>query len=290
MVCIARPCALAKEWGLNLESSAEHALETEKWKLTKETSSCSRGLLQGHALICGLHWENANVVALARHLLDGIKPLFKYKYVYSFLFRFLSPVSFSQLTFCLTANPSTMSSKVHQQATTLKKPKDSKRTSAPPSQCMGIISSFPIIQEAPKHGKSSSTEATLSARRQKSSELKFKIESIGTQLEEDDDLDMCPARTRSSWPHQIVPWWKPSHPREKPPYSYATLIAHAILSSKDGRLTLSDIYKWISEHYPYYVLGQHGWQVNIHMQKSVIFGAIVSDVYTPMDPIEFHPS
>lgn len=30
MVCIAKPCALAKEWGLNLESSAEHALETEK--------------------------------------------------------------------------------------------------------------------------------------------------------------------------------------------------------------------------------------------------------------------
>jgi hypothetical protein len=63
------------------------------------------------------------------------------------------------------------------------------------------------------------------------------------------------------WPMDIRPWWQASHPNEKPPYSYATLIAHAILSSPDGKLTLSDIYRWISEKYPYYALGSHGWQV-----------------------------
>lgn len=92
---------------------------------------------------------------------------------------------------------------------------------------------------------------------------------MGTHLEEDDDLDTCPARTRAAWPRQITPWWTATHRYEKPPYSYATLIAHAILSSKDGRLTLSDIYKWISEHYPYYVPGQHGWQNSIRHNLSL---------------------
>ncbi|OAC99712.1 fork head transcription factor, partial [Mucor lusitanicus CBS 277.49] len=55
----------------------------------------------------------------------------------------------------------------------------------------------------------------------------------------------------------------------KPPYSYATLIAHAILTSKNGRLTLSDIYKWISEAYPYYKRGQKGWQNSIRHNLSL---------------------
>lgn len=140
-----------------------------------------------------------------------------------------------------------------------------------------FLSSFAFIQESPRdkrektklHDNGTAPEhppqqpVPQPRRANKSSELKFKIESVGTQLEEDDDLDMCPARTRPTWPRQIDPWWKPNHPREKPPYSYATLIAHAILCSKDGRLTLSDIYRWISENYPFYVLGQHGWQVQI---------------------------
>lgn len=118
------------------------------------------------------------------------------------------------------------------------------------------MSQFSIIRETP--GES---QPFIHKKPQKPSELKFKIEPIGVQPEDDDDLETCPSRTRSNWPHQINPWWKPADRFEKPPYSYATLIAHAILTSKDGRLTLSDIYKWISEAYPYYKLGQKGWQV-----------------------------
>ncbi|ORZ00264.1 hypothetical protein BCR43DRAFT_434316, partial [Syncephalastrum racemosum] len=146
-----------------------------------------------------------------------------------------------------------------------------------------FLSSFAFIQESPRHKKEKTKlhdhgtasehpphqSAPQPRKTNKSSELKFKIESVGTQLEEDDDLDMCPARTRPAWPRQIDPWWKPNHPREKPPYSYATLIAHAILCSKDGRLTLSDIYRWISENYPFYVLGQHGWQNSIRHNLSL---------------------
>lgn len=126
-----------------------------------------------------------------------------------------------------------------------------------------LMSQFSIIRESPagmSHHQQPPSKQQHTV--QKTNELKFKIEPIGIQPEDDDDLETCPSRTRSSWPHQIVPWWKPADRFEKPPYSYATLIAHAILTSKDGRLTLSDIYKWISEAYPYYKRGQKGWQVN----------------------------
>ncbi len=48
----------------------------------------------------------------------------------------------------------------------------------------------------------------------------------------------------------------------KPPYSYATLIAQAIKSSPDNRLTLAGIYRFIQDHYPFYNHGETtGWQV-----------------------------
>lgn len=105
-------------------------------------------------------------------------------------------------------------------------------------------------------------------------ELKFKIESVGVHPENDDDLDMCPARVRPSWPKKIIPWWVATSPDEKPPYSYATLIAHAILSSKDGRLTLNDIYTWIASNYPAFSIGNGGWQVKLKF-KSTLQGSHV---------------
>lgn len=100
------------------------------------------------------------------------------------------------------------------------------------------------------------------SRAPKDQELKIKMESIGMQ-ENDEDINNCPAKSRPHWPKQIIPWWKPSCVNERPPYSYATLIAHAILCSKFGRLTLSDIYVWISKNYPAYTIGKGGWQVSI---------------------------
>lgn len=47
----------------------------------------------------------------------------------------------------------------------------------------------------------------------------------------------------------------------KPPFSYASLIAQAIISSPKQRLALSNIYCWIMETYPYYKSQSCGWQV-----------------------------
>jgi hypothetical protein len=47
----------------------------------------------------------------------------------------------------------------------------------------------------------------------------------------------------------------------KPPYSYATMIAQAIFSSEEEKLTLNNIYQWIMEKYAFYRFSQTGWQV-----------------------------
>lgn len=56
---------------------------------------------------------------------------------------------------------------------------------------------------------------------------------------------------------------------KKPPYSYATLIGLAILQSAMGKLTLSQIYNWISVHFPYYKQKDAGWQNSIRHNLSL---------------------
>lgn len=48
---------------------------------------------------------------------------------------------------------------------------------------------------------------------------------------------------------------------QKPPYSYALLIAQAILSSESEQLTLNSIYQFIMEKYAFYRHVSMGWQV-----------------------------
>lgn len=67
-----------------------------------------------------------------------------------------------------------------------------------------------------------------------------------------------------SGPIHIVSSWNPINKNDKPPYSYATIIGHAILTSKERKLTLNDIYVWITENYPFYSNDTQGWQVNIY--------------------------
>ena len=48
----------------------------------------------------------------------------------------------------------------------------------------------------------------------------------------------------------------------KPPFSYAALITFAINSSLKRKMTLSEIYNWISSNFPYYKDAGTGWKVS----------------------------
>lgn len=58
-----------------------------------------------------------------------------------------------------------------------------------------------------------------------------------------------------------VPSPAPSNSKGKPPHSYATLIAMAIASAPERKLSLNDIYTWISDTFPYYNRAGRGWKV-----------------------------
>ncbi|CAJ0897023.1 10968_t:CDS:2, partial [Entrophospora sp. SA101] len=49
-------------------------------------------------------------------------------------------------------------------------------------------------------------------------------------------------------------------PTIKPPYTYASMIGQAILTSEKQMMTLSEICNWITKVYPYYRKEQKGWQ------------------------------
>ncbi|GMM59200.1 Hcm1 protein [Maudiozyma humilis] len=55
----------------------------------------------------------------------------------------------------------------------------------------------------------------------------------------------------------------------KPPYSYAILICLAILQSPEGKLTLSQIYNWISTHFSFYKPKDASWQNSIRHNLSL---------------------
>ncbi|KAJ2794947.1 hypothetical protein H4R20_006053 [Coemansia guatemalensis] len=55
----------------------------------------------------------------------------------------------------------------------------------------------------------------------------------------------------------------------KPTYSYASLIAQAINSTEDEKITLNGIYTYIMSNYPYYKHAQSGWQNSIRHNLSL---------------------
>lgn len=67
-------------------------------------------------------------------------------------------------------------------------------------------------------------------------------------------------------PHEMPPV---EDDGSKPPYSYAVLIGMAILRAPGRKLTLAQIYKWISDTFAFYRSGDSGWQNSIRHNLSL---------------------
>ncbi|KIY52962.1 winged helix DNA-binding domain-containing protein, partial [Fistulina hepatica ATCC 64428] len=66
-------------------------------------------------------------------------------------------------------------------------------------------------------------------------------------------------------PYHALPYTLPPGPysHEKPTHPYAAIVGQAILSSPSHRLTLQEIYDWITIVYPYYKRGDTTWMNSI---------------------------
>ena len=118
---------------------------------------------------------------------------------------------------------------------------------------------------SPRNGSSSSSNFSIDMLR---SAAEAKNEK---PKEEDQELDSSDEAGTPTNPTSNALNEKLKNPEDKPPFSYAQLIVQAITSAQDKQLTLNGIYQFIMKNYPYYRIGDKGWQVRCFCVASLLF-------------------
>ncbi|KAJ5126245.1 hypothetical protein N7526_008422 [Penicillium atrosanguineum] len=129
-------------------------------------------------------------------------------------------------------------------------PESSKENKNPEDPSNGSFADFP----------EPSFDAKVPMKRTLMEAAPLKERSVKKQKREDTPISHLPE------PHEM-----PSIEDDgtKPPYSYATLIGMSILRASNRRLTLAQIYKWISDTFSYYKNSDPGWQNSIRHNLSL---------------------
>ncbi|KAJ9660209.1 transcription factor [Neophaeococcomyces mojaviensis] len=119
------------------------------------------------------------------------------------------------------------------------------------------ISGFPSLAPAPPNYKRTTTPPPSDGRNQRSV-----FDSKST---------MSPMYGRGMLMEstQEIDYSRDSAKDLKPPYSYAHMIAQAIFSSEEEKLTLSNIYSFIADRYAFYRHSNSGWQNSIRHNLSL---------------------
>ena len=119
------------------------------------------------------------------------------------------------------------------------------------------ISGFPSLAPAPPNFKRPSTPPTMDGRNQRavfdSKNTMSPMYGRGMMMESTQEIDYS----------------RDSAKDLKPPYSYAHMIAQAIFSVEEEKLTLANIYSFIADRYAFYRHSNSGWQNSIRHNLSL---------------------
>lgn len=97
--------------------------------------------------------------------------------------------------------------------------------------------------------------------------MSFPMNNSEEDLNQDTKQNKITTSSSTNTPPTLVDMRVEKNTEGKPPYSYATLIKYAIERSPGNKLTLSQIYQWVIDHYPYYGSAGSGWKVKKKEKK-----------------------